>query len=430
MIVTYTCDGEFHPTLRRHPAADHEPGEMEEIRHWDGNFIGEIARPRHTYAVVNLMNEQQVTIAETTTGGREELINPDGILHYWVLMRLVLQRAGTAREAVEVMGDLVAEYGYRSTGESFYIGDPHEAWIVEMVGPGPGGEGAHWVALKVPAGYVVRHANLGRIHTFDRDDTDNVIASEGMEEFAAEKGWYDPDSEPLQLARGLPPRRPPETALHRNPRVEPFPPVRPLSGMAQRLPPRRRGRRALPPVDQAREEAVGGRRLRTDARPLRRHRVRHDPGRRRRSLRHAQPLAPHGLGSRRPELHLGAPHLDPANGLLDGHPSRARLPDPVGGLTWYGVDDTYFTCYVPLYCGIDAVPESFATGGLGDFTWDSAWWVFNFVANYANLKYSYMIQDIQAVQSDLEGEFLDLQPAVEKTAVELAKTDPDLCAAT
>jgi dipeptidase len=106
--------------------------------------------------------------------------------------------------------------------------------------------------------------------------------------------------------------------------------------------------------------------------------------------------------------------------------SRSWLPDPVGGLTWYGVDDTWFTCYVPLYCGIDAVPESFATGGLRDFTWDSAWWVFNFVSNFANLKYSYMIRDIQAVQADLEGGFLDLQPAVEKTAVELAATDPDL----
>ena len=108
--------------------------------------------------------------------------------------------------------------------------------------------------------------------------------------------------------------------------------------------------------------------------------------------------------------------------------SRNWLPDPVGGLTWYGVDDTYFTCYVPLYCGIESVPESFATGSLGKFGWDSAWWVFNFVSNYANLKYSYMIQDIRIVQAELEGDFLDLQPAIEKTAADLAESDPALMA--
>jgi len=143
VMVTYTCDGEFHPRLKHYAAADHEPGVMEELKDWYGNVLGEVALPAHTYAVVNLMNEHQVTIAETTTGGREELINPDGVIQYWVLMRLVLQRAATAREAIEVIGDLVAEYGYRSAGESFYIGDPEEAWVMEMVGPGPGGQGAH-----------------------------------------------------------------------------------------------------------------------------------------------------------------------------------------------------------------------------------------------------------------------------------------------
>ena len=106
--------------------------------------------------------------------------------------------------------------------------------------------------------------------------------------------------------------------------------------------------------------------------------------------------------------------------------SRSWLPDPVGGVYWYGVDDTYLCCYVPLYCGINALPESYAVGSLGTFSWDSAWWVFNFVANYANLRYSDMCPDIQAVQRELEGQLLALQPAVEKTALELAKTDPEL----
>ncbi|MCB1185309.1 C69 family dipeptidase, partial [bacterium] len=106
--------------------------------------------------------------------------------------------------------------------------------------------------------------------------------------------------------------------------------------------------------------------------------------------------------------------------------SRAWLPDAVGGLTWYGLDDTWFTCYVPLYCGITDIPPSYATGTLGRFSWDSAWWVFNFVSNYVNLKYEPMVRDVMAVQAEIEGDFLDLQPAVETTAAALAASDPAL----
>jgi dipeptidase len=106
--------------------------------------------------------------------------------------------------------------------------------------------------------------------------------------------------------------------------------------------------------------------------------------------------------------------------------SRDWLPDSIGGVYWYGVDDTYTTCYVPLYCSIQDLPEPFTRGDLQKFSWDSAWWVFNFVANYANLKYSHMIKDIQEVQSALEGQALSLQPIIEQTAMELQKTDPKL----
>jgi dipeptidase len=106
--------------------------------------------------------------------------------------------------------------------------------------------------------------------------------------------------------------------------------------------------------------------------------------------------------------------------------SRSWLPDPIGGLLWYGVDDTYTSCYIPLYCGITDVPESFATGSLQKFSWESAWWVFNFVANYANLRYSHMAPEIISVQKEIEGDFLARQPSIEKTALELAKTDHEL----
>jgi dipeptidase len=152
-MITYTCDGEFHARLRYRPAEDHTE-EWLEITDWGGRSRGRVKQVPHTYAVVGLMNEHQLAIAETTFSGREELHNPEGLLHYWDLMQLALQRAKTAREAIQVMGDLVAEYGYRSTGESFSISDPNEVWYMEMIGPGPGGKGAAWVALRVPDGYI------------------------------------------------------------------------------------------------------------------------------------------------------------------------------------------------------------------------------------------------------------------------------------
>ncbi len=427
VMVTYTCDGEFHPHLRQIPAADHEPGALQEIKDWSGNLLGTVAYPAHTYAVVNLMNDQQVSIAETTTGGREELTNPDGLLHYWTLMRLVLQRSATAREAVQVMGQLVEEYGYRSSGESFYLGDPQEAWIVEMVGPGPGGQGAHWVALKVPDGYVCAHANLGRIDTFDRRDQENCLASKGMEKFAQQEGWYDPavdgsfswrkafhpttaqnlrytETRVWSLYRRCAPSQEWPSAHHRGvPDAEPLPLwIKP----EQKL--------TVADVFELMRDHYEG----TDL-----------------DMTQGVDAGPYGSPYRwRPmgfevdgqQYSWERPISTQQTGFSMVTQSRAWLPDAVGGLTWYGVDDTFFTAYVPLYCGISEVPPSFANGSLGQFSWDSAWWVFNFVSNYANLKYSHMIQDIQLVQAEIEGDFLDLQPAVELTAAHLAETDPDL----
>jgi len=427
VIVTYTCDGEFHPHLRQRPAADHATGATEEITDWSGNVLGQVKLPAHTYAVVNLMNEKQVTIAETTTGGRDELINPDGLLHYWVLMRLVLQRAATAREAITVMGDLVAEYGYRSSGESFYIGDPTEAWIMEMVGPGPGGQGAHWVALKVPDGYVCGHANLGRIDTFDSDDKDNCLTSGGMADFAQANGWYAPATDgPFSWRAAFHPAnaqnlRYTETrvwSLYRRcaPSQEwPADYHRGVAG-AEPLPLWIKPEQKLTVADVfelMRDHYEG-----TDL-----------------DMTQGVDAGPYGSPYRwRPmgfevdgeQYTWERPISTQQTGFSMVTQSRAWLPDAVGGLTWYGVDDTFFTAYVPLYCGINAVPPSFATGRLNQFSWDSAWWVFNFVSNYANLKYSHMIQDIQLVQAEIEGDFLDLQPAVEQTAAALAAKDPEL----
>lgn len=156
VVITYAVDGEFLPSLRTIPAADHAPGDLFEVKGRDGAVRMRIPQPPHTYAVTGIMNEHQLAIGETTFDGRPELENPQGGLHYWILMQLGIQRARTAREAIRVMTDLVDEFGYASTGESFSIADPNEAWILEMIGPGPGGKGAVWVAVKVPDGKIGR----------------------------------------------------------------------------------------------------------------------------------------------------------------------------------------------------------------------------------------------------------------------------------
>ena len=430
VVVVYTCDGEFHPTLRRTPAADHGPDDWYEVKNWSDEVLGKIKQPPHTYAVVNLMNEHQVSIGETTTGGREELINPDGLIHYWHLMQLTLQRAGTAREAIRVMGELVAEYGYRSSGESFAIGDPQEAWIMEMVGPGPGGKGAHWVALRVPDGYVSAYANLGRIGTFPLDKPKECVYSPGLIEFAAEKGWYDPDSgQAFNWREAFHPATPQQkryTATRVWSLFRRCAPSREWTDGYHRGAPGPEGAEPYPlwikPDEKISLADVFG--LMRD----------HYEGTGY-DMTAGVDAGPYGTPNRwRPmgwevdgaRYTWERPISTQQTGFSMVCQSRKWLPDAVGGVTWYGLDDTFFTCWTPLYCGIDAVPVSYATGSLGRFSWDSAWWVFNFVSNLANLKYSYMIQDIQAVQGKLEGDLLALQPAVDRTAAELAKSDPEL----
>ncbi len=427
VMITYACDGEFHPHLRYSPAADYAPDEFFEIRDWGGELRGRIPQVAHTYAVVGLMNEHQLAIGETTFSGRQELINPDGLLHYWDLMRLALWRAKTAREAIALIGDLVAEYGYRSEGESISIADPNEVWIMEIVGPGPGGSGAAWVALRVPDGYVSAHANKSRIGDFPRDDPQNCVYSDSAISLSVEKGYYDPASgEPFSFRDAYCPPTP-KSQRYGDTRVwSVFRRAAPSLKLSPDYHRAVEGAKPYPLWIKPDEKLSVG-----DVFALFRD---HYEGTEF-DMTVGSDAGPYGTPNRwRPidweidgvKYAWERPISTQQTGFSFVSQSRAGLPDPIGGVLWYGVDDTYTTCYVPLYCGIDALPESYTVGGLGNFSWDSAWWVFNFAANYANLRYSYMIDDIQAVQRDLERGFLALQPAVERTAVELHKTDPAL----
>ncbi|UCF04755.1 MAG: C69 family dipeptidase [bacterium] len=427
VMITYTCDGEFHPHLRLYPAQDYGPDEFFEIKNWGGEVLGKVKQVPHTYAALYLMNEHQLVIGETTFDGRKELQNPDGLLHYWWLMRLALWRARSAREAIGVMADLVEEYGYASTGESFSIADPEEAWIMEMIGPGPGGRGAIWVAVRVPDGYVSCHANMARIGEFPLDDGKNCLYSDNVIPFAIEKGYYDPGSEkPFSFRDAYCPPTP-QTLRYTAARVWSI--FRRCAPSREWLSDYHRGVRGAeryplwikPDRKLTLEDVFDIMRDHYEGTEY--------------DMTKGVDAGPFGSPNRwRPmtweidgtEHSWERPISTQQTGFSYVSQSRAHLPDGIGGVLWYGVDDTYTTCYVPLYCGIDDVPRSFAEGSLQKFSWDSAWWVFNFVANYANLKYSYMIQDIQRVQSELEGELLELQPIIEKTALELHKEDPDL----
>ena len=179
VMITYACDAEFVAHMRHLPAMDHGSDSYIEIRKRNGE-IHKIDQPPHTYKVVGNINEFQVAIGETTTSGRRELVNPDGLLGYGKLMELMLQRAKTAREGIKVIVDLVEKYGYSSSMEAFSISDPEEAWILEMIGKGPGVKGAIWVALKVPDGYVSCHANLSRIGEIPFNDKENCMYSEDV----------------------------------------------------------------------------------------------------------------------------------------------------------------------------------------------------------------------------------------------------------
>jgi len=427
VMITYNCDGEFLAHLEYIPAQDHKADEYIEFKGRDGKLRGKIKQIPHTYAVVDLMNEFQVAIGETTFGGRRELRNPDGLLHYFTLMKLALQRTKTAREAIKVMANLVDQYGYVSTGETFSIADPNEAWIMEMIGPGPGGHGAEWVALRVPDGYICAHANMSRIGEFPLNDPENCLYSKNVISFAAEKGYYDPKSgKPFSYRYAY---GPPDPASLRGCATRVWSMFRRSAPSQNFSPDFHRGVQGAKPYPLwiKPDKKMS---LHDVMNILRDHYEGTEF-----DMTKGIDAGPFGSPNRWRGLtwEVGGtkycwerPISTQQTAFTFISQSRSWLPDAIGGVYWYGEDDTYTTCYVPLYCSINRLPEAFTKGSLQEFSWDSAFWVFNFVANIANLKFSYMIKDIQKVQSALEGKFIAGQKAVDQAALSLFKSDPKL----
>jgi dipeptidase len=422
-MITYSMDShELYGKLAYRPAGIHLPGTMRDVYHGEtGVFLGRVNEAPVTYARVGHINEHQLAIAETTFTGRDELAGPAGIIDYDNLMLMALERCKTAREAVETMARLVDEYGYASTGESISIADPNEAWIFEIIGKGKGKKGAVWVAVKVPDGTISAHANLARIRQFPLDDKKNCLYAKDVISFAREKGWFKGEDKDFSFADTY---CPPDFSGLRfcEGRVwSIFRRSAPSLNLSSDFMKGIQGAK-LPPLWIKADRQLSAR----DVMELMRDHfedtefdMRKDVGAGPFSLPYRWRPMEWDLDGQK-YLHERAISTQ-QTGASFVTQSRSWLPDPIGGIIWFGMDDSYSSVYVPFYCGIQEVPKAWGeeSGSFDEFSWDSAFWIFNWVANTAYSRYSDMIVDIQTVQREFEGKFMAEQPEVEGNAIKL-----------
>ena len=444
-MITYAADAHvLYGELYYTPAMDYPSNAMVDVIEWDTKkLLGSIKQVSHTYSVVGNMNEHQVSIGETTYGGRSELSNfHSGIVDYGSLMWLALQRAKTAREAIKVIAGLFDEYGYYSSGESFSISDKNEVWIMELIGKGEGQKGALWVALLVPDGYVCAHANQARITTFDFqekndwfNESQTVFHAPDVVSFARAKGWYSGKDKDFSFsdvyapvsfggarfcemrvwsffkdvnskmgkyadyASGVIKHGKNEFAKNRMPLW-----IKPDNKVsAQDLMKYMRDHLEGTDWDMSKDIGAGPWELPYRWRPLT---WEVD------SVFYCNERAT----------------ATQQTGFSFVSQSRNWLPDPIGGIHWFSVDDANTTVYTPMYCGITKVPESYAVGN-GDlltFSWDAAFWVFNFVSNWTYSRYSYMIKDVRVKQQAFEKKYAELTPVIDNAAKTLYAQNPEL----
>ncbi|REJ84885.1 MAG: hypothetical protein DWQ44_08665 [Bacteroidetes bacterium] len=430
-MISYLADaGGFMDPLYFQPAMKHGENDSLNIYEWDtGKFLGKIKQVPYTYKVIGNMNEHQLAIGETTFGGRKELEKSKGIIDYGSLMYITLQRAKTAREAIQVMTSLINEYGYASSGESFSIADKNEVWIMDLIGKGENEKGAVWVAAKVPDGYITAHANHSRIGKINFKDKANWMWSEDVISFARSKGFFTGRDDDFLFNEAYHPTEPSSLLLCEGRVWSIFSRAAPSQNFSDDYWRAVKGAEPYPLFIKP-DKKIGVK----DAFALMRD---HFQGTKY-DMTKGFAAGPHGNPYRWKPLffHLPGdtvtkygwerPISTQQTGFSFVTQSRSALPDNVGGLLWYGVDDTYSTCYMPLYMGMTEVPKSLSTGNISRFDWNSAFWVFNLVANYAYGMYAPIIKEIQQVQSDLETYAVAVQPAIEKAATELHATNPEL----
>jgi len=434
VMVTYLADaGGFMDPLYFSPAAEHGPNDSISIYEWDtGKFLGKIKQVPYTYKVIGNMNEHQVVIGETTFTGRKELGDPNGVVDYGSLMYIALQRAKTAKEAIKIMVDLCNEYGYASTGESFSVADKNEVWLFEIIGKGKFGKGIVWAAARVPDGYITAHANQSRIRKINFKDKENWMWAPDVVTFAKAHGFYDtngkdadfsftdaycpPDPVSLLLCEGR------VWSMYRR--------VAPSQTFSEDYWRAVKGAEPYPLfIKPDKKLSVG------DVMNVMRDHFQGTDY----DMTKGFAAGPYGNPYRWKPLFFKVdgdttrygwerPISTQQTAFSFVSQSRSWLPNEVGGLFWYGVDDTYSTCYIPLYMGMTHPPKSLAKGNIFEFDWNSAFWVFNLVSNYAYGMYSYMIEDIKLVQNELESYAINLTPYIDKMATEILKNDKALAA--
>jgi len=429
-MITYAADSHvLYGELYFRSAEDHPEGAMLDIYEWDtGKYLGEIEQASHTYRVVGNMNEHQVSIAETTFGGRDELRDSTGIMDYGNLMYIALQRARTAREAIQVMTSLVDEYGYYSSGESFSIADPDEVWIMEMIGKGPTNKGAVWVARKVPNGYVSAHANQARITTFPLNDKENCIYSRDVISFAREQGYFDGKNKNFNFANAYAPldygavrfceARVWSAFRHMNEeKADEYKPY--IMGESEERMPlfiKPQKKVSARDVQNIMRDHFEGTELD----------MRKDAGAGPFEVPYRwRPLTWEVDG----ETYLNERAIaTQQTGFSFVAEMRNWLPDPVGGILWFGVDDANASVYLPMYAGIESAPYEYkqGNGSMLEFSWDAAFWVFNQVSNMSYTRYNYMIEDIRKAQTELEDKFEKMGPAIDNAASSLYEQEPAL----
>lgn len=429
VMISYNADaGGFMEPLYYSPKAKWKKGDMVDVYDWDTQvYLGKIPQLLETYHVIGHINEYQVSIAETTFGGRDELRDTLGKVDYGSMMHIALQRSKTAREAIKVMTDLVAEHGYYSSGESFSIADKNEAWILEMIGKGPGRKGAVWVARRVPDGYISAHANRARIREFPLNDPENCLYSPDVISFAEEMGFYNKSDGPFYFADIYDPPTPASLMFCEGRVWSVFNRARPSEPLSSDYFMAYKGEEPYPLFIKPDKKLTV-----QDVIALMRDHFQDTEF----DMTVGISAGPFGCPYRWKNLTWRVegdtvnlfgwerPISTQQTAFTFVSQLRSHLPDPIGGIHWYGVDDNYSTVYMPLYNSTQKPPHNFTVGSIKDFTLESSFWVFNLVANLAYTKYIYVIEDIQKVQTELENKYFDEQKLIETKALELYKKNP------
>lgn len=427
-MISYAADSyALYGYLHFAPAADHAPGAMREVNDWDtGKPLCSIPQVPHTYNVVGNMNEHQLTIGETTWGGRPELEIGEGI-DYGSLMYIALERCKTAREAIKCMTDLVAEYGYASSGESFSIADPNEVWMMELIGKGKVEKGAVWVATRIPDDCIAAHANQARITTINFKDKENWMWSKDVVKFARKQGYFTgKKDEDFNFQEAYAPYD--FSGLYVcEARVWSF--FRKFSNDMEQYYDFATGKTFVETGGK-----YAGERMPLYIKPN--HKV--SAQELKDCMRDQYEGTPLDItqgpdaGPWNSKLRYGSlgfqldsvqywferPIATQQTGWSFVAQMRGYESAKAGGILWFGVDDAASSLYVPMYSKINAVPECYAEGNGDMYTYSptSAWWTYNIVANWAYTKYSAMMPDIKKVQAAWEDKF-NAQVAVVDNAV-------------